>query len=70
MAQGVLLKKTSYGSFSGFSAQYSKEGRFWSEWWLGSGQLMVYVTYNVAEEIKDSERVEVERILASLKPIP
>ncbi|MGH9776939.1 MAG: hypothetical protein ACRD5I_00860 [Candidatus Acidiferrales bacterium] len=64
---GVLLKEAGYGSFSGFSAEYAKEDRFWKEWWLKSGQLMVYVTYNVVQEMKDSERDSVERILASLK---
>ena len=68
VASGVQLLEVSHGPFSGFSAEHSKEGRFWREWWLRSGQLTVYVTYNVAQGNARIEKDEVERIIESLKP--
>lgn len=58
--------KINFGPFSGFSVQYTKEGLFWQEWWLRSGQVMVYATYNVVQNVKQSELEDVEKILRSL----
>jgi hypothetical protein len=65
-ARGGRLARVSYGPFSGFSVQYAKEGLFWQEWWLRSGQLMVYATYNVVEGSEQTEKNDIERILSSL----
>jgi hypothetical protein len=66
MAEGIRIDKVSYGPFSGFFAQYSKKGLFWQEWWLGSGRLMVYATYNVVQGSEHLEGKEIEGILSSL----
>jgi hypothetical protein len=65
----TALRALTIGLFSGFSAEYSREGCFWKEWWLRSGHLMVYVTYNVEGGSEDSETAAVERIMASLEPV-
>ena len=66
---GTPLLKVRYGPFSGFSVEYTKEQRFWKEWWLRSGNLMVYVTYNVILGKQNVEKEKVEKLLRSLKPI-
>lgn len=60
------LVKVSYGSFFGVAIQYVKEGLFWREWWLASGRLMIYATYNVAKGGEDLEEDKIESILSSL----
>lgn len=66
---GVRLRRVEFKSFSGFSAAYVKNQLFWREWWLRSGQLMVYVTYNVAHGKEHIEATDLDMILASLKPV-
>jgi hypothetical protein len=66
--EGESLLEVSYGPFSGFTVEYTKQGSFWKEWWLRSGRLMVYATYNVAEGGEALEREGVEKVLASLVP--
>ena len=63
------LKREQYGPFIGFSTEYSKAGFFWRKWWLRSGSLMAFATYNVTQDDKGVENVDVERILDSLRPI-
>lgn len=66
---GVRLSRTEFKSFSGFSAAYVKNRLLWREWWLRSGHLMVYVTYNVAHGKEHTEAADLDMILASLKPL-
>jgi hypothetical protein len=66
---GVRLCRAEFKSFSGFSAAYVKNQLFWREWWLRSGQLMVYVTYNVLQGKEHLEATDLDMILASLKPL-
>lgn len=65
---GIEVKVVTYGSCDGFTAEYAKEGSFWKEWWLRSGHLMVYATYNVRQGEEGLEMGDVERILRSLTP--
>lgn len=67
---GVQLLQVTCGPFSGFSAEYSKGESFWKEWWLKSGHLMVYVTYNVRQGKEHLEIEDVERIVGSLRASP
>jgi hypothetical protein len=66
---GVPTSKVEYGQFCGYSASYSKDGRFWKEWWLRSGGLLVYVTYNVSLDREQSELSTIEEVLGSLMPV-
>jgi len=65
---GIELSELAFGAFSGFSAEYSKEGTHWKEWWLRSGSLILYITYNVKQGKEGLERDDVESLVASLKP--
>jgi hypothetical protein len=63
------LQYCAFGAFLGVTAQYRKDGLFWQEWWLRSGQLMVYVTYNVSQEHAAAEQGSISIILSSLVPL-
>jgi hypothetical protein len=56
-----------YGEFWGSSVTYFKDGDFWSRWWLGSGPVLVFATYNGTPETKSTELPEVERMLSTLR---
>jgi len=66
IAQGASIQRASFATFSGFTASRRKNGLLWDEWWLRSGQLMVYATYNVDQKDSAAERGVVSRILSSL----
>ena len=67
LGHAPLLSAATYGPFSGFSAEREDESLFWKEWWLRSGQTMLYVTYNVIPKYKDSETDAVEAILRNAR---
>ena len=56
-------------AFVGLYAERVEHNRFWREWWLRSGGLMVYVTYNVDTAFKGSESAAVDSIVNSLTPL-
>jgi hypothetical protein len=67
---GESLMEVSYGSFSGFAAVLRRGDLIWRQWWLRSGTLMIYATYNVSQHKEAdavSEQEFVERILRSLE---
>ncbi len=65
---GVPLHALACGMFTGFTADHVEDGTFWREWWLRYGNMIVYASYNVAEESKDAETAEVDRLVGSLVP--
>lgn len=66
---GKVLVGIAYKSFSGFSVDYAKDRLFWKEWWLRSGNLMIYATYNVERGKEDIEKNDLDYILNSLNPL-
>lgn len=67
---GNLLVPVKYKTFSGFSIHYEKARFFWKEWWLSSGNLVIFATYNVEAGKEDIEKNDLESILSSLNPVP
>jgi hypothetical protein len=63
---GAKLRPATYGNLSGFGVRYSDEEYSYQEWWLRTGQTMVFITYTVA--LADSEREELV-ITATLNTI-
>lgn len=63
------LSNERHGLFSGFVTEYVKGHLYWKEWWLRSGKLMIYVTYNKEGSRIGAVEKDVELILRSLKPI-
>jgi hypothetical protein len=60
--------KANTGAFSGFYAERTEDGVFWREWWLRAGHLMIFASYNIVDELKDSEKEAVDAIIRSLIP--
>ena len=54
--------------FTGLYAEHVTNGIFWREWWLRSGHLMVYVTYNIEEEFREAESFLIDEVVGSLSP--
>jgi hypothetical protein len=59
------LSSVTYQCFSGFMAERKIDGLAWKEWWLRSGDTMLYVSYTVVPPFTDSEMADVEAILRS-----
>jgi hypothetical protein len=66
VAPGVRFADVRLGAFTGLTTRYFRDGLFWNEWWLKSGHLMVYATYNVVREREGEETEVIESILTSL----
>jgi hypothetical protein len=63
---GVALNEVQLATSAGVTAKYERDGLLWQEWWLKSGQLMIYATYNVVATHPVNEEDELLRILNSL----
>lgn len=70
LPQDVELLACSFGGFTGLSASYAAlhTGIFWKKWWLRSGAVMLYVTYNCSRGDEEYELDQAEALLAGLKP--
>jgi len=63
----VDSEEVEYGEFTGFSFCYDVDEEYLCEWFLKSGNLMLFITYSCALEDEDnSEEDIVESILNSL----
>lgn len=66
-AREFQLTLAEFDFFSGFTASDLSDGTFWREWWLWSGRLLVYATYNVDQRRYEASEAEtVACILRSL----
>ena len=55
------------GSLVGYYAQSLQDETLWREWWLRSGRVMVYITYNVEESSAGNEDDILEDMLSTLR---
>ena len=53
------LRRYRFGAFEGFGVTWQSNGTCWREWWLRTGSVMLYVTFN------DENRVRLD----ALRPI-
>ncbi len=60
-------KRLKIYEFSGFTVIYSEGETYWKRWWLRSGEIMIFATYNC--DLKEANRHadEVESIISTLK---
>ena len=65
---GVILQDVSFGDFRGITISYDEKENLWRKFWLRSGSLLLYVTYNCAAEDQAREVESVNQMLNSLKP--
>lgn len=66
LPSNVRARATTVGALSGLTAEYEHDRNRWQEWWLRSGYVMIYVTYNVHSSADRCEQDEVARILTTL----
>lgn len=69
ICDAVAFHKVDFGPFSEFYLERIENGIFWREWWLRSGHLLIYASYNVDEQFKVSETAIVDGIIKSLIPL-
>ena len=60
-------KQIQSGAFRGQTLRYATHGAYWREWYLRSGTVIVYATYNCDPENEGKEDAAVDRILESLR---
>jgi len=66
VSHGAKPEKEESGDFAGFRIDYDAESETWREWYLGAGNLMLYVTYNCEKSDKGIEDNSIQTILRSL----
>ncbi|MCB1756487.1 MAG: hypothetical protein KDJ38_13255 [Gammaproteobacteria bacterium] len=64
---GARIEEIELGDFKGFVFDYDVDDEFWSEWYLASGGLMLFITYTCPQEDEGKETDEVELILGTLR---
>jgi hypothetical protein len=65
----VAFLKVEFAVFSGYYSEHIGDGVFWREWWLRSGKLLLYASYNVDEQFKKAETAIVDDIIISLRAL-
>lgn len=63
---GADLYDAEYASFSGVTFCYDDGEEYWCEWYLRSGPVLLYVTYNCPLANEGEEEDVIESILESL----
>lgn len=63
------VEATRFGEFVGYGAEYVdwSEGAFWKKWFVASGRVLLFVTYNCKRGDEGLELPQVSRILSSSK---
>ena len=61
------LQQVSFGSFQGFVTHYIEDEAIWYKFWLASGSLLVFATYNGTEAAWMVEKADVYTMLGSLR---
>jgi hypothetical protein len=54
-------------NYFGLSCKFEKSDKYWAEWWLAHGHILVYITYNAEVGKQDSEIREIQVIVESLR---
>jgi hypothetical protein len=61
------LKPVNYKRVGGYLQEHVQNGKFWSQWWLRAGSLLIYVTYVVPVEHQMTEQSALNDILDSFE---
>lgn len=64
---GAKTRPVEFGDFTGFTFDYSEEDEFWQEWYLRSGHVSLYATYNCELDDKGVESELIEQVLSTLQ---
>lgn len=60
-------RKEDWGELSGFQLVYQKGNMFWRRWWLASGHVFVFVTYNCPIEHEENELHQVNEMMTTIR---
>ena len=63
----AIVEDVELGDFDGIMVSYTKEGEFWSEWYLGAENVLLFASYNCNEANAEEDADVVESILESLE---
>ncbi len=64
---GAKIREVELGDFTGFTLNYREGDEYWQEWFLRSGPIALFVTYNCEYDDKGVEDEALEEILNSLR---
>jgi hypothetical protein len=64
---GANRKYLVLNEFTGFNLDYIEMDTYWKKWWLKSGEIMFYVTYNCDSRMADENANDIELIMSTLK---
>lgn len=67
LEKGADPLEVEHGDFDGFVLCYEVENESWCEWYLKSGPLLLFITYDCSIEDEGKEDDTVETILDSLR---
>ena len=65
---GADVEKVNFPIFTGIYARHVTGANYWRRWWLRSGSVMIYATYNCEAVHKDVEQEDVNQMIMTLKP--
>ena len=64
---GTDIEDIQLGDFSGIAVSYIKESEYWCEWYLRTENILLFASYNCAEDKAEEDEDVVESILGSLE---
>ena len=68
--QGAKVETVELGDFDGIELNYVEDDIYWREWYLKSGKLLLFVTYNCDTGDEEKEEGMLDVMLATLKTAP
>ncbi|MBC8209981.1 MAG: hypothetical protein H8E21_02860 [Gammaproteobacteria bacterium] len=66
---GAILQELDLKELNGFWFDYVVDEEYWCEWYLCSGQLMLFATYSCPLKDEGKEFSEVDLIIRTLRPV-
>ncbi|KAB7624305.1 hypothetical protein [Alkalilimnicola sp. S0819] len=66
LAAGARAEAVELGEFSGFTFSYTEDDEHWREWYLRTGPVALFVTYNCDLEDRGVEDEAMEQVLGTL----
>jgi hypothetical protein len=67
--QDTEFERARFGDFSGYGAEYVdwNDSRYWKKWFVRSGRVLLFITYNCKPGDEELEMAQVCQILSSLE---
>jgi hypothetical protein len=67
--QDTEPERTRFGDFSGYGAEYVdwSNSRYWKKWFVRSGRVLLFITYNCKRGDEELEMAQICQILSSLE---